>query len=186
MKKMKIDSLKFLPRTALLALACVCAAAPAMAEGSSPVAEGSSPVGKGSSPVGKGSNPVGKGSNPVDKVSNPDALAFPDVAVGQGEFTEVFVRDGVVLPANYFREIVPGMTQDQVRAKLGEPLRQSDGKHGREWEYNFEFVLRPSSNFIVCQYKLVFDEVQQTVREQVWRRRQCQRVADHSNNTGTN
>ncbi|HEY0197395.1 MAG TPA: OmpA family protein [Rhodanobacter sp.] len=148
---MKINPLKFPPRTALLAVACLCAfAAPAMAGH----------------------------HNPVDKVSNPDALVFTDVSVGHDDFTEVFVRDGVVEPPNFFREIVPGMPQDQLRGKLGDPLRQSDGKRGREWDYNFKFVLEPSSNFIVCQYKVVFDDVQPAVREQVWRRRQCQLLAE--------
>lgn len=148
---MNINPLKFTPRIALPAVAWLCAfAAPAMAGH----------------------------HNPVDKVSNPDELVFTDVSVGHDDFTEVFVRDGVVQPRDFFREIVPGMPQNQLHDKLGDPLRQSEGKRGSEWDYNFKFVLEPSSNFIVCQYKVVFDEVKLAVREQVWRRRQCQLLAE--------
>ncbi|MFT4198854.1 MAG: OmpA family protein [Pseudoxanthomonas sp.] len=115
--------------------------------------------------------------NPVDKLSNPDALVFTDVQVGHDQFTEAFVRDGALTEPNHFRPIVPGLPQEQVRAILGPPLRESDGKRGHEWDYNFKFVLEPSKNYIVCQYKVVFDQAQ-AVREQVWRRRQCQLLAE--------
>ncbi len=114
--------------------------------------------------------------NPVDKLSNPNSLVFTDVSVDHDQFTEVFVRDGALTEPNHFRPIVPGLQQDRVGSLLGEPLRRGDGKRGSEWDYNFKFVLEPSKNFIVCQYKVVFDE-QQAVREQVWRRRQCQLLA---------
>ncbi|MFT4248010.1 MAG: OmpA family protein [Pseudomonas sp.] len=115
--------------------------------------------------------------NPVDKASNPNELVFTDVNMGNGDYTEVFVRDGAVTGPNHFRPIVPGLPQERARAILGQPLRESDGSRGHEWDYNFKFVLEPSKNFIVCQYKLVFDQAQQ-VREQVWRRRQCQLLAE--------
>lgn len=115
-------------------------------------------------------------NNPVDRISNPDALVFTDVSVGPGGFTEAFVRDGVLVTPERFSAIVPGLPQEQVRARLGNPLREQDGKRGREWDYNFKFALAPSSNFIVCQYKVVFDDTQHVVREQVWRRRQCQQL----------
>lgn len=114
--------------------------------------------------------------NPVDELSNPNSLVFTDVSVDHDEFSEVFVRDGALTEPNHFRPIVPGLQQDQVSTLLGEPLRRGAGKRGSEWDYNFKFVLEPSKNFIVCQYKVVFDE-QQAVREQVWRRRQCQLLA---------
>ncbi|MFT4256646.1 MAG: OmpA family protein [Pseudoxanthomonas sp.] len=115
--------------------------------------------------------------NPVDKVSNPNALVFTDVEVDHDDFTEVFVRDGALTEPNHFRPLVPGLPQEQARAILGPPLRESDGSRGHEWDYNFKFVLEPSKNYIICQYKLVLDQAQQ-VREQVWRRRQCQLLAE--------
>lgn len=114
--------------------------------------------------------------NPVDKLSNPHALVFTDVDMARSDYRELFVRDGALTPPNFFRPIVPGLPQAQVRALLGTPLAESDGKRGHEWDYNFKFVMEPSKNYIVCQYKVVFDGEQ--VREQVWRRRQCQQLAE--------
>ena len=64
----------------------------------------------------------------------------------------------------------------QVQALLGAPLTQASGSRGQEWDYNLKFRLPQSDNYLVCQYKVVFDE-QQSVRESVWRRRQCQDLA---------
>lgn len=117
-------------------------------------------------------------NNPVDKVSNPNALAFTDANVADSGFTEVFVRDGALTEPNRFRSIVPGVPEAQAKTILGgEPVRESDGSRGHEWDYDFKFVLEPSKNFIVCQYKVVFDPAH-LVREQVWRRQQCQLLAE--------
>lgn len=109
---------------------------------------------------------------PVDRVSNPGALDYGDVAIGPREMKEPFVRDGVVAEPRLFATIQAGLTQTQVRAMLGEPLQQK----GSRWDYNFQFRLPQSQNFMVCQYKVVFDD-QQLVRDTIWRRRQCQQLA---------
>ncbi|MFT4241077.1 MAG: OmpA family protein [Acidovorax sp.] len=115
-------------------------------------------------------------SNPIDPVSNPNELVFTDVNMEIPDYRELFVRDGAVQGVNHFRDVVPGMPQEQALAKFGKPLAESDGSRGREWDYNFKFVLDRSGHYVVCQYKLVFDP-QRQVREQVWRRRQCQQWA---------
>ncbi len=113
-----------------------------------------------------------KERNPVDRVSNQHALKYTNVAIAPHDMKEPFVRDGIVTEPKHFAMVKPGLTQTQIRAMLGEPLRQQ----GSQWDYNFQFRLPQSQNFMVCQYKVVFD-AQQLVRDTVWRRRQCQQLA---------
>lgn len=121
--------------------------------------------------------PAAAHDNPVDTVSNPNKLSYTDVQVGRPELNPPFARDGELeQPARLSQAIKPGATQAQVQALLGAPLTQASGSRGQEWDYNLKFRLPQSDNYLVCQYKVVFDE-QQTVRESVWRRRQCQDLA---------
>ena len=109
--------------------------------------------------------------NVIDPVSNVDKLDYTDVDALRPDFDEPFLRDGVVSrPAN-FRRIVTGLTPGQVRQQLGEPLQEREGSRGKEWDYNAKFLMPASTNYLVCQYKVVFEG--EAVRETVWRRRQC-------------
>ena len=110
--------------------------------------------------------------NPVDPVSNPDKLDYRDVEARRPDFKEPFLRDGVVSRPERFREIKPGLNQAQVLAVLGQALKQQRGALGTEWDYHFKFQMPQSANYLVCQYKVVFDD-SQAVRSAVWRRRQC-------------
>lgn len=111
--------------------------------------------------------------NPVDPVSNPNKLEYRDVDARRPDFREPFLRDGVVTEPAAFRQITVGLEAAQVQSRLGQPLREAQGPRGPEWDYNFKFRLPESSNYLVCQYKVVFDEGKQAVREAVWRRKQC-------------
>ena len=111
-------------------------------------------------------------SNPVDRVSNPRAFDYPNAEIGVRDMKELFVRDGIVTEPQLFATVKAGLTQTELRSMLGEPLRQQ----GARWDYNFRLKMPHSENFLVCQYKVVFDE-QQLVRDTVWRRRQCQQLA---------
>jgi len=110
-------------------------------------------------------------SNPVDRVSNPAALDYSKVEIAPQDMDEPFVRDGIVTEPQLFARITPGLEQTQVQSLLGAPLRRD----GQQWDYNFQFKMQQSGNYLVCQYKVVFDE-QQLVRDTVWRRRQCQQL----------
>lgn len=114
------------------------------------------------------------GDNPVDKVSNPAAVGFDNVGIASRNMHAPFVRDGIVRDPGVFATVKPGQTQEQIRTLLGEPLR---GKRGRAtaWDYNFQFRLPQSQNYLVCQYKVLFDK-QQRVSGAVWRRRQCEQI----------
>ncbi|MGO4396133.1 outer membrane protein assembly factor BamE [Variovorax sp. M-6] len=129
--------------SAILAAALLCAAAPGLAR-----------------------------DNPVDPVSNPDKLSYHDVEARRPDFKEPFLRDGVVSQPERFQAVKAGLPQAQVQAMLGQPLNQQSGPRGTEWDYNFKFLMPQSRNYLVCQYKVVFDE-SQAVREAVWRRQQC-------------
>lgn len=111
--------------------------------------------------------------NPVDPVSNPDKLEYRDVDARRPDFREPFLRDGVVTEPAAFRQITAGLAAAQVQSRLGQPVREAAGPRGPEWDYNFKFRLPESSNYLVCQYKVVLDEGKQAVREAVWRRKQC-------------
>ena len=65
-----------------------------------------------------------------------------------------------------------------MRSALGEPVKKSTGKLGTEWDYNLQFKLPRSQNYMVCQYKLVIDDAKQVVTQGVWRRSQCQQLAN--------
>lgn len=114
-------------------------------------------------------------SNPVDRVSNPSALDYTDVEISLRHLEAPFVRDGTVVEPGLFATIEAGLALAQVQSILGEPLRKR-GSQGLEWDYNFQFRLPQSQNFLVCQYKVVFDK-HERVREAIWRRRQCQQLA---------
>ncbi len=116
--------------------------------------------------------------NPIDPVSNPGKLDYRDVEARRPDFKEPFLRDGIVSQPERFREIKPGINQAQVLAVLGQALLQQRGTLGTEWDYQFKFQMPRSANYLVCQYKVVFDD-SQTVRSAVWRRRQCLDLVPH-------
>lgn len=116
-------------------------------------------------------------NNPVDAVSNPRGLTYDDIVMRRPDFKEPFVRDGIVVQPDRFAAVQPGVPAGTVRELLGQPVRKGDGKHGAEWDYHFKFRLPTSQNYLVCQYKVVFEGAQPVVREAVWRRRQCLHLA---------
>jgi outer membrane protein assembly factor BamE (lipoprotein component of BamABCDE complex) len=112
-------------------------------------------------------------SNPVDRVSNPAARDYDNIEVGAPEMGARFVRDGMVAQPQLFAAIRTGLPQGDVQTMLGDPLRARK----RTWDYNFQLKLPQSQNYLVCQYKILFDK-QKLVQETIWRRRQCQQLAD--------
>src|SRR5690606_27583796 len=103
---------------------------------------------------------------------DPHGLDYDDIHVGLPEFDEPFQRDGVLVAPARILQVAPGVGADQVRALLGEPLRTGSGQRGPEWDYNLKLDLA-DEDFIVCQYKVVFDAEDGAVVETFWRRYQC-------------
>ncbi|RYZ10532.1 MAG: hypothetical protein EOO24_08860 [Comamonadaceae bacterium] len=114
--------------------------------------------------------------NPVDPVSNTGRLDFHDVQARRPDFSEPFLRDGVIREPGRLRQIAAGAPQARVLALLGEPLSQSPGRNGPEWEYTLKLAMPQTGHFMVCQYKVLLDGETQTVRDAVWRRQQCQDI----------
>jgi len=104
--------------------------------------------------------------------AEPDNLDYSDIRMSRPDFEEPFQRDGRVTPVAQILEVVPGATPDRVRALLGDPLRTGQGDRGPEWDYHLKLDLA-DEDFIVCQYKVVFDARNAAVVETHWRRYQC-------------
>ena len=108
---------------------------------------------------------------------NPHELEYSNVTMDLPDYDEPFQRDGRRLPTAQILSVVPGMMADQVRERLGEPLSSEDGARGQEWNYNLKLDIA-DEDYIVCQYKVVFEADKQTVRETSWRRYQCRLAMD--------
>lgn len=115
-------------------------------------------------------------SNPVDRVSNTKALDYADVEVTPKEMSPPFVRQGLVVEPQRLERIRPGLSQAEVRSLLGDPLNNGRAR-GQAWDYDIRLRMPQSQNYLVCQYKVVFDG-RQLVRDTVWRRRQCEQIAE--------
>ncbi len=108
-------------------------------------------------------------SNPVDPISNPNGLEYPSIKMDIPDYDEPFQRDGVMFRTEVFGQIKSGVSGSDVEKLIGKPLNES---RGSQWHYTFKFVLPQSKNYMVCQYKVVFDSAQK-VLETAWRREQC-------------
>lgn len=112
-------------------------------------------------------------------------LDYDNIHMARPDFDEPFQRDGRLVPVAQILQVTPDATAEQVRALLGEPLATGHGRRGPEWDYNLKLRLA-DEDFIVCQYKVVFDARGEAVVETHWRRYQCrdaialqQASADH-------
>lgn len=103
---------------------------------------------------------------------NPHGLDYSNVTMERPDYDEPFQRDGRRVPTVQILAVKPGISAAQVRELLGAPLSTENGQRGPEWNYNLELDAA-DEDFIVCQYKVVFEGDGTTVRETSWRRYQC-------------
>ncbi len=103
---------------------------------------------------------------------NPHGLDYSDVTMELPDYHEPFQRDGRRVPTAQILSVKPGMNDGQVREVLGAPLSTESGERGPEWNYNLKLDVA-DEDFIVCQFKVVFEAGGTTVRETSWRRYQC-------------
>lgn len=115
---------------------------------------------------------VGAGALASDPQRSRSQLEYSDVVMERPDFDEPFQRDGRVLPVEKILQVVAGATAEQVREALGNPIQTGQGVRGPEWDYNLKLDLA-DEDFIVCQYKVVFDGRSEQVVETQWRRYQC-------------
>ncbi|SHE75749.1 SmpA / OmlA family protein [Lampropedia hyalina DSM 16112] len=109
------------------------------------------------------------------------SLSYERVEATVPELDEPFRRIGQLADLGKIHAVQPGTSAQQVQALLGEPLpaAQGGGGKGNEWDYNWNLRTgEQRKDFIVCQYKVVFDTAKDEVVETAWRRRQCKALAD--------
>lgn len=109
---------------------------------------------------------------PIDPISNPDKLEYADVEMGIPEYDVPFKRDGDIYEPATLRQIVPGLPAAQVEQLLGQAQSQESSFGKPVWHYHIKMHMPASENYLVCQYKVIFDG-QNLVKEGVWRRHQC-------------
>lgn len=95
------------------------------------------------------------------------------------DYAVPFKRDGALSDPSVLKQVAPGLPAADVTRILGRPLAQAAGSRGPEWDYNLTLRMPASENYLVCQYKVVFDEAPR-VKDTVWRRRQCQDIVEGS------
>lgn len=118
------------------------------------------------------------------QASAPPALDYSDISMARPDFDEPFRRDGRLVPVSRIVQVAAGATPDQVRELIGDPLQTGHGAGGPEWDYNLKLDLA-DEDFIVCQYKVVFDARSEVVVATQWRRYQCRdAIATHQASAG--
>lgn len=116
---------------------------------------------------------------PADPGSNPEKLQYSDVRMKTPDYAVPFKRDGALSEPSVLKQVAPGLPAADVTRILGRPLAQAAGSRGPEWDYNLTLRMSASENYLMCQYKVVFDEAQR-VKDTVWRRHQCQDIVEGS------
>ncbi|MGS0891208.1 outer membrane protein assembly factor BamE [Burkholderia stagnalis] len=93
------------------------------------------------------------------------APVFPDPGTA-------WVADGVVANPGRLRQVVPGITENQVYLLIHEP-HFSEGTYGvRAWNYLFRFRTGPGNAFATCQYQVRFN-AQRLVEATYWKDPAC-------------
>lgn len=108
-----------------------------------------------------------------------DRLPYSSVVTELPKLDAPFLRDGVVVPPSNIRQVQPGLTQDQVRALLGEPVAQERDGQALQWDYNLKLRTgEQRRDYLVCQYKVLFGQSSDVVTGTAWRRPQCKALAE--------
>lgn len=105
--------------------------------------------------------------------STPGEVRFP-------ELRNSYLTTGDFIGPDHVRRIRPGLNKDQVRLELGNP-HFNEGIFGvTEWDYAFNFYTGKGSDYVTCQFKVRFDEVdrQYKVASTHWKAPDCERYLD--------
>lgn len=110
---------------------------------------------------------AGFGGGDADRVQRQPS-DFEDIVLEPSQFQSGFLRDGMFVPAQELVQVVPGLTQEEVRSLLGSPIAGStDGW----WFYNINLPLEGLDDYLVCQYRVTLQDARVTAVD--WRRPQC-------------
>lgn len=93
------------------------------------------------------------------------AVEFPE----QGRS---YLLEGDFIDPYSVQRVETGLSKDQVRLRLGKPHFSEGIFRVREWNYIFNFYTGEEREYIVCQYKVLFDDDGRVVRYH-WNSNEC-------------
>jgi outer membrane protein OmpA-like peptidoglycan-associated protein len=95
-----------------------------------------------------------------------DAVTFPDRS-------EAWLKEGTFVNLNNLRQMMPGLSKDQVYALLEQPHFSEGIFRVRKWNYIFNFRTGKGNDFITCQYQIQYDD-KLLVQSTHWKERECE------------
>jgi OOP family OmpA-OmpF porin len=85
-----------------------------------------------------------------------------DGRAGEVVFPEIdkhaWLKEGTFPNLDNLRRVAPGVSKDQLYDLLGRPHFSEGMGSVREWDYIFNFRTGKGSEYITCQYKVIFDK----------------------------
>lgn len=86
------------------------------------------------------------------------AQPAPESSVSFPALDESYLKTGDFIGPDHVKRIKPGLSKDQVRLELGNP-HFNEGIFGvSEWDYAFNFYTGDGGAYVVCQFKVKFDQ----------------------------
>lgn len=103
--------------------------------------------------------------------ANPSA-AFPDIGSS-------WAPEGRFVGSKAIRMVAPGLTRPQVYALVQEPMFNELLPGKKTWNYIFDFYTGKGTDFVKCQFQIVWDHGPMRVADAYWQTAECAKmVAD--------
>ncbi|AIY41689.1 Outer membrane protein A precursor [Collimonas arenae] len=101
-----------------------------------------------------------------------NALAADDGTVKFPDADSASLKEGTFVNIDNLRQVIPGLSKNQMYALLQEP-HFSEGVFGvRQWNYIFNFRTGKGYEFVRCQYQVQFDD-HKLVKATYWKDPAC-------------
>ena len=108
----------------------------------------------------------------IAALAGPVSAHADDAAVTFPERDEAWLKEGTFPNVDNLRQMMPGLSKDQVYALLQEP-HFSEGFFGvRKWNYIFNFRTGKGNEYVTCQYQIVYDS-NGRVKSTHWKEHEC-------------
>jgi len=102
-----------------------------------------------------------------------DPSSFDDIGVVFKDLQGGYYRQGGFVATKALSQLKSGSLRSDVLGALGDPI---SGKGNDDWWfYNINLPLGDSDDYLVCQYRVAFNSLDQ-VSEIMWRRPQCENI----------
>jgi outer membrane protein OmpA-like peptidoglycan-associated protein len=95
-----------------------------------------------------------------------DSVEFPDRS-------QAWLKEGTFVNLDNLRQMMPGLSKNQVYALLEQPHFSEGIFHVRKWNYIFNVRTGKGSEFISCQYQVQYDD-KVLVQSTHWKERECE------------